>query len=109
MKNPDSRLKREQKTLEAMIKIYCESKHRLPNGQLCEDCGRVLGYAAGKTAACPLKDTKTTCKRCHVHCYSPDMREKVREIMRHSGPKMALRHPVLSFFHVLDSLKSPKR
>ena len=32
-----------------------------------------------------------TCKHCHVHCYRPGHREKVREIMRFSGRHLILR------------------
>jgi len=30
------------------------------------------------------------------------MREKVREVMRYSGPRMILRHPWLALMHVVD-------
>jgi hypothetical protein len=45
-----------------------------------------------------------------VHCYKPDMREKVRAVMRYAGPRMLRRHPVLSVLHLIDSLrKTPDR
>jgi hypothetical protein len=30
------------------------------------------------------------------------MRERIRSVMRYSGPRMLLRHPVLSVWHLLD-------
>ena len=30
------------------------------------------------------------------------MREEVREVMRHSGPRMLRRHPLLAVAHLLD-------
>ena len=47
-------------------------------------------------------DAKPTCTNCLVHCYSADMREQVRVIMKWAGPRMIWRHPILAFFHVLD-------
>jgi hypothetical protein len=31
------------------------------------------------------------CKHCKIHCYRPDYREKVREIMRYSGKALIKR------------------
>ena len=59
---------------------------------------------------CPFLEGKTTCANCPVHCYKSDMREKVREVMRYSGPRMTLRHPILAVFHLIDGLrKEPVR
>jgi hypothetical protein len=30
------------------------------------------------------------------------MRERVKAVMRYSGPRMMLRHPVLALFHLAD-------
>jgi hypothetical protein len=30
------------------------------------------------------------------------MRERIREVMRYAGPRMPLRHPILSIFHFID-------
>ncbi len=39
---------------------------------------------------------KTFCANCKVHCYKPQMREQIRQVMRFSGPRMLLYHPVLA-------------
>ena len=39
-------------------------------------------------------ESKTFCSNCRVHCYCPDMREKIRMVMRFSGPRMLFYHPV---------------
>jgi hypothetical protein len=57
---------------------------------LCEDCREFLDYAFARRLRCPL-DPKPTCKHCHVHCYRPGHREKVREIMRFSGRHLIMR------------------
>ena len=33
-------------------------------------------------------ETKTFCSNCKVHCYKPEMRKKIRAVMRFSGPRM---------------------
>ena len=35
------------------------------------------------------------------------MRERVREVMRYSGPRMLWRHPVLAAAHLMDGRKTP--
>jgi hypothetical protein len=30
------------------------------------------------------------------------MRERIRNVMRYSGPRMVYRHPVLALFHMVD-------
>ena len=44
-----------------------------------------------------------------VHCYKPDMREKIREIMRFSGPRMIFHHPMTAITHVIETKKEKKR
>ena len=46
-------------------------------------------------------ENKTFCSNCRVHCYKPEMREKIREVMRFSGPRMLLCHPILAVWHVV--------
>lgn len=51
---------------------------------VCAECREFLLYAFERRMRCPLEE-KPVCKHCHVHCYKPGHREKVREIMRFSG------------------------
>ncbi len=97
------RLMREQRTLEAMQAIWCRDKHGAqPDGGLCPACRDLMAYAAKRLAVCPYGEEKPVCAKCQIHCYGPKQREEVREVMRHSGPKMILRHPLLAIGHVLD-------
>ena len=36
------------------------------------------------------------------------MKEKVKKIMRYSGPRMLLHHPGLAMHHVIDGFKKPE-
>jgi hypothetical protein len=95
-----SRIKRESKTVEVMISDYCREHHFA--GKRCPECTELLEYALERLDKCPFKEGKTTCARCPVHCYRPDMREKIRTVMRYTGPRMIYRHPLLAIRHVID-------
>jgi hypothetical protein len=69
---------------------------------LCTDCVELRQYAFARLEKCRYQDDKPTCAKCPVHCYRPEMREKVRVVMRYSGPRMMLRHPVLAIAHIID-------
>lgn len=102
------RMKRERKTVEVMIRYYCKKKHSEKEG-LCGECTELMEYAFKRLHECPFQENKTTCAKCSVHCYKPSMREKVREVMRYSGPKMIYKHPYLAIRHLIDRRrKEPK-
>lgn len=85
-------------TIEAMIRIYCRNHHKQ---DLCNECGTVLTYAYARIEKCLFGPEKPACNKCTVHCYSPAMKEKVKEIMRFSGPKMIFKHPILALIHLI--------
>ncbi len=97
---------KEQYVVEEMIRLYCRKNHgRQPGGrrQMCPDCQALLEYARQRSQKCPFMEEKTFCSNCRVHCYKPEMREEIRKVMRFSGPKMLLYHPVLAVWHLLCS------
>jgi len=98
------RLDREYRTIRAMIEIYCRDFHNSRNG-LCEECQKIEEYAKLRLMNCPFSEEKPVCAKCPVHCYKPDMRRKVKEIMRYSGPKMLMHHPILAIRHLFFDLK----
>jgi hypothetical protein len=102
---PGGRLERERNTVSAMIFIHCQGKHGAPRSQLCEECTLLHDYAMERVAACRYGDEKPTCRKCPVHCYKPEMREKIRTLMRYAGPRMLFKHPRLAFRHLLDGAK----
>lgn len=104
----ESKRRREQRVVEAMIALYCRKKHGRRKG-LCPDCAALLDYARQRSEACPFMETKTFCSNCRVHCYRPQMRQKIREVMRFSGPRMLLVHPVLAVRHLIESRREKKR
>lgn len=57
------------KTLLRMLQLYCGDQHQGVN---------------------------PVCSQCMVHCYQPAQRNKIRQVMRFSGPKMLVRSPILT-------------
>lgn len=101
-----SRLTRERITVEKMIELYCRLNHK--GKELCSDCSELYEYAGTRLRRCPFGDDKPICSECTVHCYNKEMREKIRVVMRYSGPKMILYHPVMAIMHILDNRTSRK-
>lgn len=98
---------REKRMVSQMIKLYCQKNHAT-HGELCAACAQLEQYARERSERCPLMETKTFCSNCRVHCYKPTMRQKIREVMRFSGPRMLLRHPIATISHLMQSLREKK-
>lgn len=105
LEKSSERIDRERRTLEAMIGIYCRERHGAGK-EICIDCQNLRAYATKRLDQCPYGKDKPSCARCTVHCYKPVMREKIRKVMQYAGARMTLRHPVLSFLHVMDSWRT---
>ncbi len=115
---PDPDIDRDLSTLTRFVGIYCKHKHvqadkrtvqvkgfdlsalckQLPD--LCDECTKVLTHALIKRSRCPL-DPKPACKHCQVHCYHPDYRARIREIMKYSGRRLVLSGRLDLLFHLL--------
>ena len=108
MTNIEAKRQREKETVSQMIAIYCKKQHGTKHG-LCEECTELEDYARLRSDKCPFMETKTFCSNCKVHCYKPDMREKIRAVMRVSGPRMLFVHPFMAIRHVIESKKEKKR
>lgn len=97
-------MKREKKTIQFMIMLYCRKLHYTSDG-ICSDCEELLDYAIRRLDRCPFRESKTTCANCRVHCYKPSMKEKIKQVMRYSGPKMTYYHPILALLHFFDRFR----
>lgn len=106
--NLDQKRQNEKKTLRLMIQLYCCGHHGKKK-DLCEECQQLMDYAEMRINKCPFMETKTFCSACKVHCYMPEKREKIREVMRYSGPRMMFYHPVLAVKHVMVTLKEKRK
>lgn len=100
---------REKRTISQMVALYCAGHHdvaaRTEAGfcgePMCPACKAVDDYAVLRTERCRQMHVKTSCDRCPHHCYRPDERERIREVMRYAGPRMMTRHPVAAVRHLL--------
>ena len=89
----------EKKTVRHMIELWCWKNHGCGKGSnghrdLCGECSDLLAYSLARLDCCKFGNSKTKCHKCPVHCYRPDMRERIRTVMRFSGPRMLLYHPL---------------
>jgi hypothetical protein len=97
------RLKREKKTIEFMIEIYCKGIHHQADA-LCDECRELLAFAMKRIEKCPYHENKPTCAKCPIHYYKPEMRTLIRRVMRYTGPRMMLYHPLLAILHLIDGI-----
>ena len=104
----ESKREREKQVVSQMISLYCTKNHGT-GGALCPDCAALEAYARQRSDKCPFMETKTFCSNCRVHCYKPEMRERIRQVMRFSGPRMLFYHPVMALRHVIESKKEKRR
>ncbi len=95
---------RELRTLQLMIRMHCGDRHA--GDPLCDECAALASYAARRLERCVFGAAKPTCANCKVHCYSADMRARVRAVMRYAGPRMLLRHPILGIAHMIDGRRA---
>ena len=86
-----SRIKRKRQKeimlVSQMIKLYCHKNH----------------------TKCRFMKSKTFCSNCKIHCYSPEMRDKIQKVMRYSGPRIFIYHPVLCLRHVITGAMDNRR
>lgn len=116
-----SRIRREKKTIRAMIALFCKHHHQpvphdrparsaaRPRAYLCADCRAIYEYALFRLDHCPFKEAKPACGRCRIHCYQAEQRAAIRAIMRFAGPRMLLCHPFLTVAHLADGFAPRKK
>ena len=108
LQSVEAKRQREKRMVQEMVALYCRKKH---GGQkrLCLECAALAEYAGQRSDRCPFMETKTFCSNCKVHCYKPDMRERIREVMRFSGKRMIFNHPLAAVRHLIESKKEKKK
>lgn len=97
-KTCQSHIAQEQRTVEQMTRLYCRRKEG--NKELCPQCLELLEYARMRLSRCLFGENKTTCRLCPVHCYKPEMKKRMQEVMRYAGPRMLLYHPAAACRHL---------
>ena len=87
-----------------MIDLYYKKHKELSNGEKEE----LKKYVELRLNKCPFQENKTFCSNCKIHCYKKDMQEKIIMVMRYSGPRMILYHPILAIRHLRESKREKK-
>lgn len=96
-----TRIEREKRTVQQMVRIYCKAHHSGQNP--CTECQELMAYAHARLDRCKFGESKGTCKKCPIHCYRPDRREQMRQVMRYAGPRMLFHHPIAALRHMLGA------
>ncbi|KHT23512.1 hypothetical protein RC96_02170 [Pectobacterium carotovorum subsp. carotovorum] len=82
-----------------MIELYEKHHPETDDNAQYKD---LFNYAIKRLERCQFGEDKPACKHCPIHCYQPARREAIKAIMRWSGPRMLLRHPILAIRHLID-------
>ena len=109
MVNIENKREKEKFMVEQMIGLYCHKIHKTKKGEMCDECRTLSEYAKSRSDNCPFMENKTFCSNCRVHCYKPEMREKIRIVMCYSGPRMIFHHPIMAMKHVICTIKEKKK
>ncbi|MDR1852953.1 MAG: nitrous oxide-stimulated promoter family protein [Propionibacteriaceae bacterium] len=119
---------REQATMRLMIGIYCKGHHLLPadadveaepeaqqkrkpsvrQRPLCLECEVLYNYSKRHIQFCRRMGVKTFCSACPVPCFKGTNGERIREVMRYSGPRMLLHDPVMAIHHLFVQLRKKR-
>lgn len=94
----------EKRVVNRMIFIYCNSNHNTKE-TLCNDCQELNQYAFARLERCPFGEKKPTCGSCSIHCYKPSMKQRIKEVMKFSGPRMMLYSPIYTIRHFYKEYK----
>jgi hypothetical protein len=107
-KNDDPKVISDLKILAKFIEVYCDGNHADADRtavklqthdvnelmgkplKLCPGCQKLLAHALVKRTVCPM-DPKPQCKHCPRHCYHPNYRRQIQEVMKYSGRKLVMR------------------
>ena len=115
MKNELRSWEKEKKLIPIMITMYCKGNHKIErkkqcigHSDTCTECKELIEYVSFRLEKCPFKENKKFCSFCKVHCYKPEMRMKIKSVMRYSGPRMIFSHPIFAISHVTQMIKYKK-
>lgn len=88
-----------KKVVQIMVSAYCKGVHK--SEALCSSCSELLDYANDRISCC---NKNNTCDTCKTHCYKMEMRNRIVEVMKYSGPRMIYKHPILVIKHMINRI-----
>jgi len=83
-----------------MLHLFCKLKHG--GTKLCFECNELYNYAELRLQKCPYGKDKPECKDCKIHCYNEEMRKRMKEVMKFTGPRMLIYHPTDFLKHLIS-------
>ena len=89
-----TRIEKEKNVVDKMIDIYYV-KHGTP-----EEKEELKAYVMKRLDGCKFQENKTFCSKCPIHCYAPKYKKQIKKVMRYSGPRLVLHHPVMLLKHI---------
>lgn len=93
-----NRIDWEKQTVRKMIELYC--RHCLKQKVMPEEYQQLTEYACQRLEHCQFGENKGSCGKCPVHCYAPQKRQQIQEVMRWVGPRMMLYSPKDAIIHI---------
>lgn len=95
------KIEKEKKTIEKIIRLYCKYHKSVTGGTgMNSEYRDLLIYAKERLDKCPFGENKGACKNCPVHCYKPEMRKKIRNVMRWVMPRYIFISPLEFLRHL---------
>ncbi len=96
----------DREVIAQMVGIYCRGRHKSRRGELCTECRELLDYARKRLKKCPIEESKkSSCRLCKIHCYDHSHAQRVRDVMRYSGPRMLFYNPIMAIRHLINERK----
>lgn len=109
--NGDDNAAHDLRTLEAIGRIYCNAHHQSVQKDaagLCPLCREAVDATFARTEACPMHHVGN-CQDCAIHCHRGESQRRIKEMMRYSAPRMALRHPLMTVEYLRKKSRDRKR
>lgn len=96
-------IQRDMETVRLMIDLYC--RHHLGDEESVERYRQLADYACRRLSQCRYAEQKPACKDCLIHCYRPEMRAMMRDVMRWTGPRMLFYAPRATLRHLWQCVR----
>lgn len=81
-----------------MIDLFARKKDTYSSNEISD----LKAYVKERLISCRQRPDKPFCSYCKTHCYKADMRERIREVMKYSGPRFIFYRPRASINHFLQ-------
>ena len=91
-----------------MIELYCRGHHGTPKGRLCPRLRGPAGLRRRAGGPLPAYSDQNVLQRLPNALLQARDAERIRQVMRWSGPRMLFHHPVLAVRHLAETRKQKK-